>query len=182
MDSSDSYNTNWRKVASTIYRKPTDSKIYGSVELDVTEIEKYISEKRKEGIKITLTHVITLIIGRAIKTEVPELNTFLKRGKITPRPQIDAMVSVLLQDGEMGSVKIQNIDKLNVAELANEIKDKISKGLIDEKLEPIKCECGSTKFNDYPKDMLNYEVVEKDRYCDKCGKLVGYWSYGYWLP
>ncbi len=126
MDSSDSYNTNWRKVASTIYRKPTDSKIYGSVELDVTELEKYISEKRKEGIKITLTHIITLIVGRAIKTEVPELNTFLKRGIITPRPQIDAMVSVLLQDGEMGSVKIQNIDKLNVAELAKEIKDKIN--------------------------------------------------------
>ena len=63
-----------------------------------------------------------------------------------------------------------------------ELKDKINKGLIDEKLEPIKCECGSTNFNDQTRDMLNYEVVEKDRYCDKCGKLVGYWSYGYWLP
>ena len=43
MNSQDNLNTNWRKVASTIYRKPTDSKIYGTVELDVTEIEKYIT-------------------------------------------------------------------------------------------------------------------------------------------
>lgn len=126
MNSSDNLNTNWRKVASTIYRKPVDSKIYGSVELDVTELEKYIAAKRKAGTKITLTHVITLIIGRAIKLEVPELNTFVKRGKITPRPQIDAMVSVLLQKGEMGSVKIENIDKLTITELADEIAEKIN--------------------------------------------------------
>ncbi|MCG6187604.1 2-oxo acid dehydrogenase subunit E2 [Maribellus maritimus] len=125
MDSPQNFNTNWRKVASTIYRKPVDSKIYGSVELDVTELEKYISSKRKEGIKITLTHVITLIIGRAIKLEVPELNTFVKRGKIVNRPQIDAMVSVLLQGGEMGSVKIENIDTLNITELSEEIAKKI---------------------------------------------------------
>ncbi len=124
MNSSDSFNTNWRKVASTIYRKPVDSKIYGSVELDVTELEKYITARRKEGIKITLTHVITLIVGRAIKQEIPELNTFLKRGKITQRQKIDAMVSVLLPEG-MGSVKIENIDKLNISELANEIAGKI---------------------------------------------------------
>jgi hypothetical protein len=66
--------------------------------------------------------------------------------------------------------------------IEDEIKDKINKGLIDEKLEPIKCECGSTNFDDQIRDMLNYEVVEKDRYCDNCGKLVGYWSYGNWLP
>lgn len=125
MISSHNFNTNWRKVASTIYRKPVDSKIYGSVELDVTELEKYISEKRKQGVKITLTHVITLIIGRAIKQEIPELNTFVKRGKITQRPQIDATVSVLLQGGQMGSVKIENIDQLTISELASEIAQKI---------------------------------------------------------
>lgn len=61
------YNTNWRKVASTIYKKPIDSKIFGTVELDVTELEKYVAQKRKEGIKTTLTYLITLIIGRAIR-------------------------------------------------------------------------------------------------------------------
>ena len=119
------YNNNWRKVASTIYKKPIDSKIYGTVELDVTEIEKYISEKRKQGIKTTLTYMMTLIVGRAIRQEVPELNTFVRRGKIIQREQIDATVSVLLPGGEMGSVKVENSDKLTIKEISNEIAKKI---------------------------------------------------------
>ncbi len=53
---SEELNTNWRKVASSIYKKPTDSKIYGSVDIDVTELENFIVKKRREGVKTTLTH------------------------------------------------------------------------------------------------------------------------------
>ncbi|NQU54317.1 MAG: 2-oxo acid dehydrogenase subunit E2 [Bacteroidetes bacterium] len=126
MNSSQDLNTNWRKVASTIYSKPIDSKIYGTVDIDVTELEKFISAKRKEGVKTTLTYLMTLIIGRAIGQEVPELNTFVKRGNITQRDQIDATVSVLLQGGQMGSVKVENTDQLTVAELSKEISEKIA--------------------------------------------------------
>lgn len=118
-------NTNWRKVASAIYRKPRDSKIYGSVEIDVTEMENFVAKKRKEGIKTTLTHLMTLIIGRAFREEVPELNTYIKRGKVVKRENVDAMVSVLLKADEMSSVKIPNIDKLSVAELSDIIAEKI---------------------------------------------------------
>ena len=120
------YNNDWRIVASTIYKKPTDSKIYGMVELDVTELEKYIAQKRKEGIKTTLTYLITLIIGRAIRQEVPELNTYLRRGKIVQREQVDATVSVLLAGGEMGSVKVENADQLTTAEISNKIGQNIA--------------------------------------------------------
>lgn len=65
--------------------------------------------------------------------------------------------------------------------IESEIKDKIERGLINEKLEPIKCECGSTKFIDKTTDKIDYLEVEKDRFCKKCNKLVGYWSYGHWL-
>ncbi len=126
MDATNTFNSDWRKVASTIYRKPIDSKIYGSVDIDVTELEKFISEKRKQGVKTTLTYIMTLIIGRAIKHEVPELNTFVKRGVITPRTQVDATVSVLLQGGQMGSVKVENADQITIAELSNEIAEKIN--------------------------------------------------------
>lgn len=66
--------------------------------------------------------------------------------------------------------------------IESEIKDKIECGLINEKLEPIKCECGSTEFIDKTTDKIDFLEVEKDRFCKKCNKLVGYWSYGYWLP
>lgn len=120
------YNSNWRKVASTIYKKPTDSKIFGIVELDVTELEKYVAQKRKEGIKTTLTYLITLIIGRAIRQEVPELNTFVRRGKIIQRKQVDATVSVLLPGGQMGSVKVENADQLTTAEISENIGNNIA--------------------------------------------------------
>ncbi len=119
------YNTSWRKTASAIYRKPRDSKIYGSVDIDVTELEKFIARKRKEGVKTTLTQLMTLIIGRAFKQEVPEMNTYIQRGRVKIRPAIDAMVSVLLKNEEMGSVKIENADQLTVSELSETIAEKI---------------------------------------------------------
>jgi len=122
---SNELNTDWRKVASSIYRKPRDSKIYGSVDIDITELENFIAGKRKQGIKTTLTHLMTLIIGRALREEVPELNTYIKRGKVVRRQNIDAMVSVLLKGNEMGSVKIENADQLTVSELSQAIADKI---------------------------------------------------------
>lgn len=118
MNSNKELNTNWRKVASTIYQKPVDSKIYGTVDLDVTDIEKYITNKRKQGVKTTLTYLMTLIIGRSIRQEAMELNTFIKRGKIVQRDQVDATVSVLLPGGQMGSVKVENSDRLTVEELS----------------------------------------------------------------
>lgn len=124
-ETSENLNTDWRKVASSIYRKPRDSKIYGSVEIDVTELEKFISQKRKEGIKTTLTHLMTLIIGRAFSQEVPELNAYIKRGKVVKRSQVDGMVSVLLKNGEMGSVKIENADQVTIKELSEIMAEKI---------------------------------------------------------
>lgn len=120
------YNSNWRKVASTIYKKPTDSKIFGIVELDVSELEKYVAKKRKEGVKTTLTYLMTIIIGRGIRQEVPELNTYVKRGKIIQRKQVDATVSVLLPGGQMGSVKVENADQLTTAEISENIGNNIA--------------------------------------------------------
>lgn len=119
-------NTSWRKTASTIYQKPVDSKIFGSVEIDITDLEKYITDKRKSGVKITLTHFFLVATARAIK-EIPELNTYIKRGNIYSHETINATVSVLLQSGEMGSVKMLNADKLTLTESAIKLKEEIQK-------------------------------------------------------
>jgi len=110
-------NSGWRKVASSIYRRPTDSKIFGSVEIDITDLEMYIAEKRKKGIKATLTHIFILAAARALKEEVPEMNTYIKRGNVVLRDHIDVMVSVLLRESKMGSVLIKDADTLTLEEL-----------------------------------------------------------------
>jgi pyruvate/2-oxoglutarate dehydrogenase complex dihydrolipoamide acyltransferase (E2) component len=118
MEAPPNFNSAWRKTAATIYQKPVDSKIFGSVEIDVTDVEKYIAQKRKEGLKITLTHLFTLATARAVGIHVPELNTYMCRGNVKQHTQVDAMVSVLLGDGKMGSAKLQNADKLSLRESA----------------------------------------------------------------
>ncbi|MFZ5941004.1 MAG: 2-oxo acid dehydrogenase subunit E2 [Bacteroidota bacterium] len=118
-------NTEWRRIAAALYRKPIDSKIFGSVEFDVTDLEKYISEKRKEGIKITLTHIFALALARGLKEAVPELNCFVRRGNIIPRKSIDAMVSVLVDDTEMSSVRISDADQLTLEGIAHVLGDGI---------------------------------------------------------
>jgi pyruvate/2-oxoglutarate dehydrogenase complex dihydrolipoamide acyltransferase (E2) component len=120
-------NNNWRKVASVIYNKTSDSKILGMAEVDVTDLEVWLAQKRKAGIKVTITHVLTLAAARALRFEVPELNVYARRGKIVKRPQIDAVVSVLLEGSEMGSVKIPRADTVTIDEavqiMASHIKE-----------------------------------------------------------
>lgn len=117
-------NNDWRKVAAAIYKKPTDGKIFGAAELDVTDLENFIAKKRKEGLKITLTHIFALIISRGIR-EIPELNCYARRGKIILRDQVDAMVSVLIADSEMSSVRVENADKLNLTQIAEVLSEGI---------------------------------------------------------
>ncbi len=126
MNTTDNLNTNWRKVASAIYRKPTDSRIFGSVEIDITDLEAFIAEKRRNGIKITLTHFFTIAVARGIKEAVPELNTFMRRGKVILHSQVDAMVSVLLKDQQLGSVKVHDADRLTLNGLFTVMNDAIA--------------------------------------------------------
>lgn len=121
----ENYNNTWRKVASVVYKKPIDSKILGSVEIDVTDTESFITQCRRDGLKITLTHIVVLIISRALKEEVPEFNAYVKRGRIIPRKQIDASVSVLIKDSEMSSIKISNADTMTLSELVEEMSGNI---------------------------------------------------------
>lgn len=122
----DVFNTEWRKVASSVYRKPSDSKIFGAVEIDVTGLEHYISVRRREGDKITLTNFFTLVVARALKEAVPEMNCYLRRGKVIQRKQIDATVSVHLEGSKMSSVRLNNADKLTLAESAQILREKIT--------------------------------------------------------
>ena len=120
-------NSDWRKVASTIYKKPTDSKILGSAEVDVTELEKFIAQKRKRGVKITLTHVMALIVSKTLKDEVPGLNTYIKRGKVIQRDRIVAGISVLKANEEMTSVFVPDCESKSLQELADFMRDEIQR-------------------------------------------------------
>jgi pyruvate/2-oxoglutarate dehydrogenase complex dihydrolipoamide acyltransferase (E2) component len=118
-------NTPWRLTAATIYKKPSESKILGSVDLDVTDLEQKISELRKKGVKVTLTHFITLVTAKAIAEEVPQFNTYLKRGAIHAYPEVVASVTLKLPNGELSSMKINSPEKLNIKEIVYSLQARI---------------------------------------------------------
>jgi pyruvate/2-oxoglutarate dehydrogenase complex dihydrolipoamide acyltransferase (E2) component len=118
-------NSPWRKVASTIYKKPSDSKIFGSVEIDITDLNKYIAQKRENGLKVTPTHIITLATARAVKSEIPAMNTYIRRGEVVSHNQIDVTVSVLLKGAQMGGVKLERVDELTLEEAVNTLSEKV---------------------------------------------------------
>jgi pyruvate/2-oxoglutarate dehydrogenase complex dihydrolipoamide acyltransferase (E2) component len=127
MENQANLNSDWRKIAAAVYKKPVDSKIFGSVEVDVTDLENWVSDKRRQGIKATTMHVYTLAVARALKTEVPALNAFVVRGSIRARKQIDATVTVLLKENQMGSVKIPDADKLTLSEFIDVFQQEVDK-------------------------------------------------------
>lgn len=121
------FDNDWRKITSAIYKKPRDSKVFGSIELDVTDLEQYVQEKRNQKIKITLTHVILLILARGVHKDVPELNCYVRRGHIIPRSSVDVSVTVLGADGNLSSIKVHQAERLTLAELLESMQQEVNK-------------------------------------------------------
>jgi pyruvate/2-oxoglutarate dehydrogenase complex dihydrolipoamide acyltransferase (E2) component len=68
-----------------------------------------------------------LATSRAISNDIPELNTYSKRGNIYSFPSINVAVSVLKADGEMSSVIVKNADQLTFAQSVDVLNQEIQK-------------------------------------------------------
>jgi pyruvate dehydrogenase E2 component (dihydrolipoamide acetyltransferase) len=132
----DQFNTPWRVTAAAIYTTPTDSRVYGSLDIDVTDAKRFIDEKREAGTKITMTHLVTAVVSRAVAFDVPEMNCFIRRGRVIGRKRLDVMVPVAM-NGEAGvtSVIIKDGHARTVSSLAAEIREKakVARGGVESK-------------------------------------------------
>lgn len=81
----DQFNTPWRVTSSAIYTTPTDSRVYGTLDIDVTDAKRFMNERREAGTKITMVHLAVAVLARAVAFDVPELNYFIRRGGIVGR-------------------------------------------------------------------------------------------------
>lgn len=98
----------------------------GQVEFDITDAETYIALKRKAGVRLTITHLLSYFVTQVVANDVPELNCYIRRGKVVKRPTCDANVSVLMGD-QMGAVIIKEADKLSIDEFAKTLSEKIQR-------------------------------------------------------
>ncbi len=124
----DRFNTPWRVTAAAIYTTPTDSRVYGTLDIDVTEAKRFIDEQRETGVKLTMVHVVTAVLARAVAFDVPELNCFIRRGAVVGREHVDVMVPVSV-GGESGvtPVIVRDAHARRVSDIAAEVREKAEK-------------------------------------------------------
>jgi pyruvate/2-oxoglutarate dehydrogenase complex dihydrolipoamide acyltransferase (E2) component len=117
----DQFNTPWRVTAAAIYTTPTDSRVYGTLDIDVTEARRFMQAKRERGIKITMVHLATAVLARAVAFDVPEMNCFIRRGSVVGRERIDVMVPVAMGGEGVTSVIVEDAHARTVTSIAEEI-------------------------------------------------------------
>ncbi len=120
----DRFNTPWRVTAAAIYTAPSDSRVYGSLDIDVTEAKRFMDAKRESGVKITMVHLTTAVLARAVAFDVPELNCFIRRGSVVGRKRLNVMVPVMI-DSQSGvsSVLVNDAHARPVSDLADDIRE-----------------------------------------------------------
>lgn len=117
----DEFNTPWRVAAAAIYTTPTDSRVYGTLEIDVTDAVSFIRDKRETGTKITMVHVAVAVLARVIAFDVPELNCYIRRGSVVGRACLDVMIPVAMGDEGVTSLIIKDAHARSVSSIAEEI-------------------------------------------------------------
>ena len=124
----DRFNTPWRVTSAAIYTTPTDSRVYGTLDIDVTEAKKYLDRKREDGVKLTMVHLATTVLARAVAFDVPEMNCFIRRGAVVGRRHLDVMLPVQV-GGETGvtAAIIRNGHARRVSDIAEEVRRKAAR-------------------------------------------------------
>lgn len=115
------YNTSWRRLAIATYTAPKDSRIYGTFEVDVTPVMEFIAARRQEGIKLSITHFVCAAVARALYEDIPEINCFVRRGKVIPRKDADVFVSINVAHREMTGMVLRRCQELSVYEIAEQL-------------------------------------------------------------
>jgi len=124
----DRFNTPWRVTAATIYTTPTDSRVYGTLDIDVTDAKKFLDRKREEGVKLTMVSLTTAVLSRAIAFDVPEMNCFIRRGAVVGREHLDVMVPIQVGgDSGVTPAIVRNAHARKVTDIADEVRAKATK-------------------------------------------------------
>lgn len=119
--------SNWRKTAIAIYKPPRDGKVYGTYEVDATNMLKYIQEKKEKGIRITVTNVITAAVARSLFFDVPVMNCFVRRGKLVQREHADIFLAVATRGKSVSGIIIPKAEEMNVQEIAEYQQKKLTR-------------------------------------------------------
>lgn len=125
--SMDQFDTPWRRMAAAIFEPPRDAKVFGSLEIDVTESIRFVEQKRAEGVPITLTHMVVGALGRCLGDEVRDLNCYVQWGRVRPRKDVVVATAVSLEGKAVSFVKVQRAHQRAITEIARDLDSRVKR-------------------------------------------------------
>jgi hypothetical protein len=124
------YKTPWTKFrnVSTVasWGAPNDPHIYGKIILDITKIESYLADlSKKLNKKLTLTLFSIKLIAIVLQ-KYPQLNAYIKYGKLNEKPQVDICCLVQVGDGDdLANSVIRNCSHKSLGAIHDELVDNV---------------------------------------------------------
>lgn len=117
----------WRKMANAMWSEPRDPQIYGAIEVEATNLLRFIDGCRSLGHKVTPTH----LVGRAVALmlrDVPELNVRIVGGETIQRESADVFFIAAVEGGrELSGVKVERLEHKDVVDLAVELAERAAR-------------------------------------------------------
>lgn len=123
--------SSWRRMAAVAWSPPDDPTIYGTIDLDMTNAQKFLKkESKRTGEHLTITHLVTKAMADTLAAH-PECNCIIRRGRVFERDNIDVSVLVAVapeddhheQEADLSEALIRNADQKNIADIAREIRE-----------------------------------------------------------
>ena len=124
--------SSWRKISVGMWGAPDDPTIYGFDTLDVTDTLPYLEEvSQASGVKVTMTALVVACAARTL-AENPEMNAIILGPKVLQRTSVDAFCQVAvpnerLAEADLSGVKLADVDKLDLVEIARRLGGKAEK-------------------------------------------------------
>lgn len=113
--------TGWRRVASALWRGPSDPQIFGMVEVDASAVQALLARAQAAGAHLTLS----ALVGRAVAYGlhcVPELNVRLRWGRVVQRPSVDVFFITAVGGGrDLSGVKVEGADRKSAWDISREL-------------------------------------------------------------
>jgi pyruvate/2-oxoglutarate dehydrogenase complex dihydrolipoamide acyltransferase (E2) component len=116
--------TSWRRLAIATYAAPKDSRIYGTFDVDVTEVLKYIEAQRKAGNRLTITHFMAAALARTLYEDLPDVNCFVRRGHVVARRDANLFITINVGGGGMTGMILKRCQELSALEIGKLILSK----------------------------------------------------------
>jgi len=135
-----------------IKSRDTSVHVYGTTEVDVTRIEKYIKKNKEkilesEGIKLTYLPFIALACVKSLK-KYPLLNASIQENKIIVKKKINLGIAVAIEPNGLIVPNIKSAEEKNLLGLARAINE-LSIKARSKKLSPDDAQGGTFTITNY---------------------------------